>query len=210
MSFNKDCGASFHPRLYVDPVTKDGRKFKNVEMTAYHMRVADADLPYAGFVFGARSGPYGHNRDHCQATTYYARIGNDGKSVFTKELTHPTTTTKSVKTVFSKGFPFNKWVGMKFIIYNTNYGQVKFELYMDETDGANGGTWRLINEFVDDGSWSGGQDIELPVCIAGGLFPDGEFHVIREGNGVVFIRDTDVAEGRYKWFTIREIAGPVW
>ena len=208
MSFNKDCGGSIHPRLYLDPVTKDGKKFKNVEITGYHMRVADADLSYGGFTFGARGGPYGHNPsgDHCLATTYCGRIGNDGKTVVYKELVHATGTTKSVKTIFSEGFPYNQWVGMKFIVYNLDDGGVKLELYLDQTEGENGGTWELINEFVDDGTWSGGQDEELSECMAGGLFPDGEFHVISEGNGVVFTRDTDVDEGRYKWFTVREIA----
>ena len=65
--------------------------------------------------------------------------------------------------------------------------------------------WELLNEYVDDGTWSGGQDDELSECMARGLFPDGEFHVIREGNGVVFTPDTDVDEDRYKWFTVREI-----
>ena len=32
MIFNKDCGGNISPRLYLDPVTNDGKKFKNVEI----------------------------------------------------------------------------------------------------------------------------------------------------------------------------------
>ena len=209
MIFNKDCGGSIHPRLYLDTVTNDGKKFKNVEITGYHMRVKDADLSYGGFVFGARSGPSGHGStgDHCLATTYYGQLKNNGVVAFTKELVHSTARGKGIQTLFPNGMPYDVWIGLKFVVYNINNdSEVKLELYIDQTNGLNGGDWQLIGEFVDDGNWSGGVDEELAGCMERGLFPDGEFHVITEGNGVVFIRDTDVDEGRYKLLTVREIA----
>lgn len=197
------------PRFYVGDAPEPF--WKNVEITSYHMRVADADLSYGGFTLGARSGPNGHSPDgdHCTATTYYARLGNDGLSRFLKELVHPTVTAVSEKPIWGGASrEHNTWVGMKFIVYNLSNGHVKLEMYMDETDGAAGGTWKLVNELVDDGTWSAGQDKELPECIARGLFTDGEFHIIREGNGVVLTRDDGVSDGRYKHFTIREITPP--
>jgi len=52
---------------------------------------------------------------------------------------------------------------MKFIVYSVpDTDEVKLELYIDTTDGENGGTWHLVHETTDSpGDWtaSGGEDV---------------------------------------------------
>ena len=38
------------------------------------------------------------------------------------------------------------------MVYDLPDGNVKLEQYLDTTDGLNGGDWKKVNEFIDNGS----------------------------------------------------------
>ena len=182
------------PRLYLSDVPN--KFWKNVEATVYYKRIKDDSTNWGGIVIGTRSGPEGHGSDPCSATTYYARIRHDGKMDFQKELMHPKSQVRESGPIWGGGpLPKNQWIGMKFVVYNINGDtNVKLELYRDLAEGDNGGTWEKLGEYTDNGGWDPEHDCAYE--------PD---HIITEGGGVVFIRNTGVKEARYKWFTVREI-----
>jgi hypothetical protein len=192
------------PRIYVYPGT--GGPWKNVEITVYYRRVEDAATAYAGLVVGVRSGEDGHTDSNaCDAHTYYARLRHDGAIDFEKELEHPASSTQSrvsPQTVWPPDgeLPFDTWIGWKFVIYNLPSGDaVRLEAYRDLTEAEDGGDWVLMNQTVDDGGWS----VETECSEHDPSSGESDL-VIVEG-GTAFIRNTDVTEARYKWFSVREI-----
>lgn len=186
------------PRIYVDGTPK--QFWKNVEVTVYYRRVRDDGVPWGGVVIGARSGPNGHTtQSPCTATTYYGRVRHDGDADFEKELKHPESAVRESKKVWDGNpLPYNQWIGVKFVVYNTdNDTKVKLELYRDLTEGVNGGQWEKLAEYTDAGRWG-----SAPGC------PYPSDQIVTGGGGVVFIRNTGVQEAQYKWFSVREIIPP--
>jgi hypothetical protein len=191
------------PRIYVYPPTAG--PWQNVEATVYYMRVADDATAWGGLVIGARSGPEGHGTEPCDAHTYYNRLRHDGDIDFAKELMHSSSSTQNTidsSVVWPPGgsLPYDEWIGLKFVIYNLPSGGVKLESYRDLTEGADGGDWVLMSEYVDDGGW-----FSQTTCVEHSPV-NGESDLVWLDGGATFIRDTGVVEARYKWFTVREIA----
>ncbi len=142
------------PRMYIHDPQKL-KSWRNVEMTVYAMRVADSGTAWGGIVGIARSnhGTTGAETSNlCDTRGMGARIRYDGYTDIEKETSHPSSTVVSRKQVWSGGMPYNKWIGYKYVIYDQADGNVKVETYLDETDGLAGGSWRKINEIVDDGT----------------------------------------------------------
>jgi len=203
------------PRFHINSLINkkvSAQQFLNTEFTAYYRRIGNTGPAYGGMVVGARSGPLGHasqGGNDCDATTYYARFRHDGKWDFEKELKHPTSDYWSGSGFHKQdpvwdglAMPENKWIGMKYIIYNIeSNSKVKLELYIDTlSDGnpVNGGFWEKVGEVTDAGNWPA-----APSTITGCTYSDPKT-IILVGHGTFLLR-TDGDQAEYKMVSIREI-----
>jgi hypothetical protein len=204
------------PRMYVhDPRLE--RQWRDVEITVYFQRVDDAGVPWGGMVSVARTnhGTTGDENHHkCDTRGLAARMRHDGAVDFEKETNHPHSHALGRKQHWASGMPRGTWFGYKHVVYDLPGGGVRQELWIDDTDGAGGGQFRLLNALDDDGTSFGSAasacradtPAQLPL----------RADAVRTGsesgkpNIAVYFRSDEVgADGLvYKWASVREIEAP--
>ena len=214
------------PRFHIN--SQQGEKkqfFKNVEWTGYYRRgeASESGPDYGGMVVGVRSGALGHGSgggNNCDANTYYARFRHDGKWDFEKEWKHPGSYYQSMGTMGKqtplwggKRLEADRWIGMKFVVFNQTETTVKLELYIDSISGGvpEKAKWEKVDEAVDDGkTWSGADKGAATVdgCKEYNGVEDA-YAAILQGGGMVLIRtdgtQNNVVQAEYKYVTVREI-----
>jgi hypothetical protein len=192
------------PRMYVYDPNKI-LKWRNVEVTIYGKRIGEfSQDKAAGINIGARSNHQDQGQpSDCNVDTYYSRMLYSGVANFMKELHHPDEATSSLVghrinwDNIVKTMPYDKWIGHKFVLRDYDGGtHVKLEMYLDLTNGLNGGDWKLVTEWKDDGTWPVPPNpCNIPVN-----------KIILEDNPSVLVRNTDISSAQYKYFSVREIS----
>ena len=172
-------------RMHVDSPTG---KWKNTEITGY-FRVLDGNDQITMI---ARHGPSYHDDGGCLAYGYYGMTAVDGHVFFKKKLWHfDDGYTKRLAQIDALDNILNDWIGMKFVVYDLENGDVKLELWIDQGDMTN--NWRKVTELVDDG----GLRVEGEDC---GTPPN---HIIKEGTRSSFRVDDSLFD--FKKLSVREI-----
>lgn len=201
-------------RLYIREPNKQ-RQWRDVEVTIYAKRIADEDIDYSGIVSAVRinHGVTAPLADApCDSRGLSARLRFDGAIDFGKEIAHPNTVASHSIEVFPNGLPYGEWIGYKHIVYDIDNGTgTRQELWMDLTDGRDGGAWNLF-AVHEDHSYSGIGEGETP-C-APGIDPAIPYvNGPRAGSesGLPSIAVLIRADGigfnglQYKWTSVREI-----
>ena len=107
--------------------------------------------------------------------------------------------------LFEGGIPLDQLVGVKFRIFTTcgNNDEVKLEIYVDMTEGENGGDWVLVHSFTDkQGAMATGKEVPSHCTVQNGdpiVHPGHDCFLRSDGDD-----DTVV---HWKNSTIREIKG---
>jgi hypothetical protein len=170
--------------------------WRNFEMTQYvKVNTSPTDDNFSPNGRGGRhtgSGP----PEGCEGSSMKGDVFFSGKVRFAKEQWHVSYVFTNLKT--PTGSIEDKWVGIKFIVYNfveNNKVVVKTELWIDTN---NNGNFVRVDENVDRGSWG----TEGTAC---GGAPD---QIISWGGPITTFRWDTATDVDFKNLSVREIAPP--
>jgi hypothetical protein len=170
--------------------------WRNFEMTQYvKVNTSPSDDNFAPYGRGGRhtgSGP----PEGCEGSSMKGDVFFSGKVRFAKEQWHVSYVFTNIKT--ATGSIVDKWVGIKFIVYNfveNNKVVVKTELWLDTN---NNGNFVKVDENVDRGGWG----TEGTAC---GGAPD---QIISWGGPITTFRWDTATDVDFKNLSVREIMPP--
>ena len=170
--------------------------WRNFEMTQYvKVNTFPSDDNFSPYGRGGRhtgSGP----PEGCEGSSMKGDVFFSGKVRFAKEQWHVSYVFTSLKT--ATGSIEDKWVGIKFIVYNfveNNKVVVKTELWLDTN---NSGNFVKVDENVDRGGWG----TEGTAC---GGAPD---QIISWGGPITTFRWDTATDVDFKNLSVREIVPP--